>query len=211
MPPRSQFRTKSRKSAAIVGSALALAAAAILAPGVQADLITPQAAPSPKPIVPQAVTPPPAPSTPAPSPPSSSTSGSSGQPAGGASSNSPSPSTASNGRPPAPHGPDNEPDYPDLPPIGEGCDVSCLEGWASNGHDWLLAYALTPLSEYNASDYDALKLIADGLKAIQEEIATALITGAHQTLTDPIDDGLDGSTACSKDETSYGDVTLCGS
>lgn len=191
------------RNAAIGGGLLlALAVAAIFTPAARADVIVPV---PPRPTVPTAVTPPPAPlpSVASSSPSSTST----GQQGAGTVANPTTPGTPAKGLPRAPNGPENEPELPDLPEIGQGCDVGCLEGWAADAHAWILAYGLTPLSRYNAADFEMLQGIVTDLAGINEEIATAL-TATRTTLTDAITDS-DGSAICSHDDTPGGDVVLC--
>ncbi len=183
---RRLLQVDSRNAAIGGGFLVALATLAILAPTARAGLVTPQ---PPKPILPQAVTSLPAPSSPAaPTPPpssSSSTSGSPAQPANGPASNQPSQTRTS----PPPHGPPTPPDYPSgLEKVGDGCDIGCLEGWAAYEKAYLKAYGALPLSEYNESDYLMVQWAVAAFKAIKEEIGTALITGAHATLTDALPD-----------------------
>lgn len=211
MQSKRPFKIDSRNASIGGGFVVVLAIAAILAPAAQAGIITPEPAKPAKPTVPQAITPAPA-AAPAPSPPSappSPSSGTTGQPANGPASNPAGRSAPSNGLPAAPNGPDNWPDRPDLPAIGEGCDIGCMEGWAAYNHAWVLAYGLTPLSNYRPADFALLQGVVADIAAVEEEIATALIAGAHTTLTDPIE-SFGPSLGCPVGEkASDGDPVLC--
>jgi len=200
MRRRCPSRIESRRSVVLAVSVLALASAAILAPLAQADLVTPEPPgltwPTVPPVVPASV--PPA------SPPASIPTGKSSH---GSTSHAPSPSPE--GPSSAPGAPAEEPQEPDLPQIGAGCDIGCMEKWAVYDHAWVQFFGQTPLSQYNPSDFADLQMVAADLAAIGEEIATALIAGAHTTLTDTSTESFDGAPTCVNEHAPDGDPVLC--